>query len=138
MKKRHPQDWSPEEFDSVVKMIQGDPDLREDIEAITGQQLAGKSNRQLFDLFRTIDEAASVSATVARYGQARQALRQTRAQLSQPVEIEPSAAAHITNLETRLEEQKALIERLKASNEALRSGKVTPIAGRVIKGEVAQ
>lgn len=106
---RNPQNYSPDEFDSVVAMIQGDPDLRADIEAITGQQLDGKTPRELFDLFRTIQHTTEVQAVVVNYGRARQAVRDTRAQL------EADASA-----EEALRLARKEIERLETANDALK------------------
>lgn len=142
MKRRNPQDYSPEEFDAVVALVQGDPDLREDIEAITGQSLQGKSPRELFDAFRTIQKATELQLTVAAYGKARQLVRQTRADLAAGAleadapEVPAAGAARvrIRDLETRLDELKREKARLEATNKALMAGRRLPGA---VTGEVA-
>lgn len=141
MRKRNAQEYSPEEFDDVVAMIQGDASLRADIEVITGQKLDGKTPRDIFNLFLTIQRTTEVQAAVVRYGQARQAVRQTRAMLAEGAldDRDPTdpAIRRIRELEARNDELKATNERLKNTNKALMEGKVAPIGGRVIKGEVA-
>jgi hypothetical protein len=140
-KKRSAQNYSADEFAAVVTLIETDAGLRADIEAITGQTLDCKTPRELFDLFRAINDAAEVQATVVRYGQARQAVRQTRAMLAAGAleELDPACPAtkKIHELEARCDELKARNQRLEASNKALLSGRVAPIAPRVVKGEVA-
>lgn len=106
MKARKPQDYSPEEFDAVVALIRRDADLRADIEAITGQTLGGKTPRELFDLFRTLDGATQVQSVVVRYGQAKRALRQTRADLAEPIELPPSVADYVQGLQAKVDEEK--------------------------------
>lgn len=139
MRKRKAQDYGADEFDTVVQMIQSDASLRADIEAITGQALTGKSPRELFDLFRTIEKTTEVQAAVVNYGRARQAVRDTRAMLAEGAleDLDPAdpAAKLITELETRLDELKATNARLKDTNKALMAG--GPIPVRMIKGEVA-
>ena len=133
------QGYTPEEFDAVVSLIQSDAGLRSDIEQITGQKLDGKTPRQLFDLFRAIDQAAQVQAAVVRYGRARQAVRETRLALQDlpPANMPPTQAAYVEQLQRRLDDAKREVERLRAANVALRTGRVTPIPNRAIKGEVA-
>ncbi|TQS30014.1 hypothetical protein [Microbispora sp. KK1-11] len=133
------QGYSPEEFDTVVTMIQRDSALRADIETITGQKLDGRTPRELFDLFRAIDQAADVQAAVVRYGRARQAVRQTRIELQDlpPADMPPSQAAYVQGLQERLDAEKAANQQLRAANAALRAGTVHPIPARTIKGEVA-
>ncbi|GII88246.1 hypothetical protein Ssi03_62360 [Sphaerisporangium siamense] len=109
MRQRNAQDYTPEEFDAVVEMIQGDTDLRADIEAITGQTLDGKTPRQLFNLFRTIQHTTEVQAAVVNYGRARQALRDTRAALEADADAEEA-----------LRLARAEIKRLELANDELR------------------
>ncbi|PZG49874.1 hypothetical protein C1I98_11200 [Spongiactinospora gelatinilytica] len=124
MKNRRSYDYSPEEFDRAVTMIQSDADLRADIEAITGQSLDGKSPRELFDTFRSIQRAAEVQAAVVNYGRARQAVRDTRAMLEADASAEEAlglARAEIERLEKSNEE-------LKRKNQALSAGQgATPL-----------
>jgi len=144
-KKKRPQEYSPDEFDQVVNLIQGDAGLREDIEAITGQQLAGKTPRELFNLFRSINQAADIQAAVVRYGQARRAVRQTRrdlatqaTELPDGADVDQITAARIRELETKVDELKAQNTRLKATNKGLMSGDVAPITAKpLIQGEIA-
>jgi hypothetical protein len=130
-KKRSPQQYSPEEFDAVVALIQGDAGLRADIEAITGQKLHGKSPRELFDLFRAIDRAADLQVTVARYGRARQLVRETRAELEGTAAAEQAlgtAQSLIHDLETRNGALNEENRRLRAANSALNAGRgATPL-----------
>lgn len=138
-RKKKAQDYSAEEFNAVVALIQADAGLRADIEAITGQKLDGKNPRDLFNLFRAINTAADVQASVVRYGRARQAVRQTRVELENlpPADMPTSTAAYVERLQTRLDEAKREVRELKAAAAALHGGKVTPIARPVVKGEVA-
>ncbi|MDX3111384.1 hypothetical protein [Nonomuraea angiospora] len=141
MRKRSAQDYSAEEFDAVVHMIQSDASLRADIEAITRQKLDDKTPRELFDTFRAIKQAAEVQKAVVEYGHARQAVRRTRAMLAEGAleDRDPTdpAIRRISELEARNDELKAVNERLKNTNKALMEGKVAPISGRMITGEVA-
>lgn len=106
MKARKPQEYSAEEFDAVVALIRRDADLRADIEAITGQSLNGKSSRDLFDLFRTLEGATQVQSVVVRYGQAKRALRQTRADLAQPVELPQEVSDYVAELQAKVDEER--------------------------------
>jgi hypothetical protein len=106
MKQKKPQEYTADEFDAVVAHIQGDPELRMDIEAITGQSLAGKSPRELFDVFRAIQGVTEVQAVVFRYGQARRALRQTRVDLAEPINLPPSTAQYVADLQAKVDEEK--------------------------------
>ncbi len=138
-KKRHPQQYSAEEFDAVVALIQRDAGLRADIEAITGQKLDGKKPRELFDLFRAIDQAADLQVTVAKYGRARQLVREVRADLEGTETAEKvlgTAQTRINELEGRNDLLKEENARLKAANAALNAGRgATPLptAGRVVR-----
>jgi hypothetical protein len=114
-KKKHAQEYSDEEFQAVVQLIQGDEQLRADIEAITGQSLEGKSPRELFDLFRAINTATEIQLTVARYGQARRLVARTRAELEAPARVPETEA------ERTIANQRALIRQLEQNNEALRA-----------------
>lgn len=109
MRKRNAQEYNAEEFDAVVQMIQSDAGLRADIEAITGQTLDGKTPRELFDAFRTIEKSNEVLATVVNHGRARQAVRDTRALLEADADADEA-----------LKLARAEIERLETSNEALK------------------
>ena len=140
MSKKTPQQYSPEEFDAVVALIQNDPDLRADIEAITGQSLDGKTPRELFDTFRAINQATELQATVVRYGQARQAVRRTRLQMEFDVaadETKQLTANLVQELQERLDAMKQENTVLKQALRSERQAKVTPIAGRTIRGEVS-
>ncbi|MET8985904.1 hypothetical protein ABZW49_10685 [Nonomuraea wenchangensis] len=106
MRARNPQDYSPDEFDAVVALIQRDSGVRADIEAITGQTLDGKTPRELFDLFRALEGATQVQSVVVRYGQAKRALRQTRAELAEPIELPPSVADYVASLQAKVDEEK--------------------------------
>ena len=137
MKQKKPQEYTAEEFDAVVAMIRNDASLRADIEAITGQALNGKTPRELFDLFQTIEKTTAIQAAVVNYGRARQAVRDTRAMLAEGAlaEMDPAdpALRRIRDLEAKVDELKSTNSRLKDTNKALMSGKRI----NVIKGEVA-
>ena len=137
MKQKKPQEYTAEEFDAVVAMIRNDASLRADIEAITGQVLNGKTPRELFDLFQTIQKTTAIQAAVVNYGRARQAVRDTRAMLAEGAlaELDPAdpALRRIRDLEAKVDELKSTNIRLKETNKALMSGKRI----NVIKGEVA-
>lgn len=105
-KRRNPQDYSPEEFDAVVALIQNDPDVRADIESITKQKVADKTPRELFDLFRTLEGVAQVQAVVVRYGQAKRALRQTRVELAEPLELPQTTAQYVAELQAKVDEER--------------------------------
>ncbi len=105
---RNPQEYSPEEFEAVVALIRNDAGVRADIEAITGQTLDGKSPRELFDLFRTLEGATQVQSVVARYGQAKRALRQTRVDLANPALLPPPVAAYVEQLQAKVDEERRL------------------------------
>lgn len=128
--RKKPQEYSPEEFDAVVALIQGDADLRKDIEAIAGQTVAGKSPRELFDLFRTLHRTTEVQAVVVNYGRARQAVRDTRAQL----EADASAEEALQLARKRIEQLETANDALKRKNQALAASQgATPLpraAGR--------
>lgn len=125
------QGYTPAEFDAVVALLNADKSVREDIEAITGQKLAGKTPRELFDAFLAVQGATEIYATVIRHGQARQGLRITRAALEGTETAEnvlDAARARILELEKRNDD-------LKAKNAALNAGRgATPI----LRGEVAR
>ncbi|RBQ21570.1 hypothetical protein DP939_02340 [Spongiactinospora rosea] len=124
MKRKHAHEYSPEEFDRAVTMIQSDADLRADIEAITGQSLEGKTPRELFDTFRSIQHAAEVQAAVVNYGRARQAVRDTRAMLEADASAEEALGLARKEIE-RLEKSN---EELKRKNQALSAGQgATPL-----------
>ena len=137
MKQKKPQEYTAEEFDAVVAMIRNDASLRADIEAITGQSLNGKTPRELFDLFQTIEKTTAIQAAVVNYGRARQAVRDTRAMLAEGAlaEMDPAdpALRRIRDLEAKVDELKSTNSRLRDTNKALMSGKRI----NVIKGEVA-
>lgn len=117
MSTRKPQEYSDEEFKAVVALINHDANVRADIEAITGQTLDGKTPRELFDLFRALEEATQVQAVVVRYGQARRALRQTRADLAEPVEMPQTTAQYVQALQAKVDEEK---KKRQAAENALR------------------
>ena len=106
MKQKKPQEYTAEEFDAVLALIQGDPDLRADIETITGQSLKGKSPRDLFNLFRAVQGATQVQAVVVQYGQAKRALRRTRVELAHPEELPQSIADYVADLQAKVDEEK--------------------------------
>ncbi|MDH2424820.1 hypothetical protein [Sphaerisporangium sp. TRM90804] len=135
------QQYSAEEFDAVVALIQGDASLRADIEAITGQSLNGKNPRELFDTFRAIGQAAELQISVAKYGRARQMVRQVRAELAAlpPADMPMETAAYVADVQRRLDEAKQENAALRAANAALNAGRgATPLstAGRVVQGAV--
>lgn len=144
---RRPAQYSDEEFQAIVSIIQNDPQVRADIEAITGQSLDGKSPRELFTLFRAIGGAAAVQEAVARFGRARRALRRTRIELAEDAvehiadhpDVTQIARQRIVELEAKLDELRGENRRLRASNQALaRARAASPaVAARVIKGEVS-
>jgi len=124
MRKRTAQDYSAAEFDGVVKMIQDDAGLRADIEAITGQSLDGKTPRELFDAFRTIEKSNEVLAAVVNHGRARQAVRDTRAML----EADADASEALRLARNRIEELERKNEELKRKNATLNAVKgATPL-----------
>lgn len=136
-KRRDAHQYSAEEFDRVVALINKDPGLRSDIEAITGQSLKGKNPRELFDLFRAVHDATEVQLTVAAYGRARQQVRETRAMLAEAALEERDSAdpavRRIRDLETKVDELKDANARLRDTNKVLMGGR--PVS--VIKGEVS-
>jgi hypothetical protein len=136
-RRRSPQEYTPEEFDAVVALIRSDRGLQADIEQITGQKLAGKTARELFDLFRAIETAAHVQTAVVAYGRARLMVRDTRTMLAEAEleDREPTdlAVRRIRELETTVDELKAVNGRLKETNRKLMGGK--PVS--VIKGQVS-
>lgn len=137
-RRKSAQEYSAEDFDAVVALIRGDSSLRADIEAITGQQLQGRSPRELFDLFRAIDGATDIQLTVARYGQARRLVRETRVELAGDLaehiadhpDVHELARRRLKELEMRADELKAERDRLKDTNRALMSG-AAPVAGQL-------
>jgi hypothetical protein len=136
MKARKPQEYSAKEFDAVVALIRQDESLREDIEAITGQKLDdGKSPRELFDLFLTLEGATQVQAVVVRYGQARRAVRQTRIELAAPDMLPPSTAEYVAGVQSRLDAEKRRREAAEAELKVLRSRNVLQLpAGKAANG----
>ena len=124
MRKRNAQEYNAAEFDAVVQMIQNDASLRADIEAITGQSLDGKSPRELFDAFRTIEKSNEVLAAVVNHGRARQAVRDTRAML----EADADSNEALRLARSRIEELERRNEELKRKNYALNAGRgATPL-----------
>lgn len=75
------QEYSPDEFDAVVNTVQNDRAMREAIERITGQKIAGKTAREIFDLVQTVQRTTEVQAAVATYGRAKIALLDTAREL---------------------------------------------------------
>ncbi|MCC5574542.1 hypothetical protein IMZ11_02665 [Microtetraspora sp. AC03309] len=137
-KKRKAQEYSAEEFDQTVALIRSNASVRLDIEAITGEKLDGKTPRELFDLFRSIEQATQIQVTVARYGQARRLLAQTRVDMESlpPAHMPVETAKFVEDLQRRLDVAKRENTELRTANAALRDrGNVTPIAGRVIQGK---
>jgi hypothetical protein len=136
-KRRDAHQYSAEEFNRVVALINKDAGLRSDIEAITGQSLKGKNPRELFDLFRAVHDATDVQLTVAAYGRARQQVRETRAMLAEAAlderDSSDPAVQRIRDLEAKVDELKAANARLRDTNKALMGGR--PVS--VIKGEVS-
>lgn len=133
MRIRKPQDYSQAEFEAVIKMIQNEPKLRADIEAVTGQKLRGKSPREVFDLFRTIQQVTEIQATVINYGRARQALADTRAQL----EADASAEAALELARTRIKELEQANASLKRdiTAQSRQIENVTAFPARAVYGE---
>lgn len=135
MKARKPQEYSAKEFDAVVALIRQNESLREDIEAITGQTLDGKSPRELFDLFLTLEGATQVQGVVVRYGQARRLVRQTRIELAAPEMLPPSTAEYVADVQSRLDAEKRRREAAEAELRALRSRNVLQLpAGKAVNG----
>lgn len=130
MSSRNPQEYSPNEFDAVVAMIRSDAALRADIEAITGQKLDGKTPRELFDLFHTIQRTTEVQAVVVNYGRARQAVRETRAQL----EADASAEEALKLARKEIERLEGANDSLKRKNQALSAGQGATPLSRVAGG----
>ncbi len=109
MRKRKSQDYSPEEFEAVVALLQRDAKARKDIEVITGQKLSGKSAREIFDLWRSVQTAAEVKVAFAAYGKASLVLSETRREIEQTAETEEA-----------LKLARAEIKRLEGANASLR------------------
>ena len=82
MKRKNAQHYSAEEFDAVVALVTRDPQMRADIERITGKQLTGKSPREIFDLFRAVENTIKVQATVVAFGRGKVALAETARELN--------------------------------------------------------
>lgn len=116
-KPKLPQSYTAEEFDAVVAQIQGDAQLRADLEAITGQTLEGRTPREVFDTFRAVQGATDVMAVVAGYGQARQAVRRTRIEMEfdPEVDLQPAAAQHVAELQAKLDAERREKAELKAA-----------------------
>ena len=116
-KPKLPQSYTAEEFDAVVAQIQGDAQLRADLEAITGQTLEGRTPREVFDAFRAVQGATDVMAVVAGYGQARQAVRRTRIEMEfdPEVDLQPAAAQHVAELQAKLDAERREKAELKAA-----------------------
>lgn len=131
-KRRNPQEYSAKEFDQVVKLIERDADLRADIEAITGQKLTGKSPREQFDLYRTLDAAAELAGVVVRYGQARRAVRRTRIDLADPEQLPPPIADYVAELQAKVTEERKKRQVAEEALKAARSRNVVslPAAGQ--------
>lgn len=145
-KPKRAQQYSAEEFDQVVNLLTNDASLRADIEAITGQTLQGKSPRELFDLFRAVDQAAAVQLAVAKFGKARRLVREVRgelaadevAHLADNPSLDELTRRRLVELETKLDELKGRNARLEAANKTLIAGRTAaPVAPRVIKGQVS-
>lgn len=102
------QEYSADEFDSVIELLKNDPRMRRNLEAVTGKTLRGKSNREIFDLYRTVGQAAEVAATFAAFGRARVILDEVRR------EVEGQAAVN-----DALDLAHAEIRDLKAAKESL-------------------
>lgn len=80
-KSRKAQEYSPEEFDAVVATVTGDKSMRDAVERITGQKIADKTPREIFDLVQTLQRTTEVQATVAMFGRAKLALLDTAREL---------------------------------------------------------
>lgn len=78
MRNRRSQEYSPKEFEAVVALLQRDRQVRQNIETITGQKLAGKSAREIFDLFVAVQKAAEVKVAIAAYGRSSVVLDEAR------------------------------------------------------------
>lgn len=139
-KPRKAQDYSAEEFDQTVAILQNDASLRADIEAITGQKLDGKTPRELFDLFRSINQATEIQMAVVGYGRARQMVARVRGEMEAlpPAGMPMETAEYVAELQRRLDETKRENVALRAANATLntqRGATPLPTAGRVIKQE---
>ncbi|NEA21571.1 hypothetical protein [Actinomadura bangladeshensis] len=102
-RRRRPQEYSAEEFDAVVDLLKTDEKARRNIEAITGKSLRGKTPREVFDLYLTVQKATEVKATFAAYGKAGVVLDEVRREVEgrNVVEAELEAAKNeIKDLET--------------------------------------
>lgn len=108
-RRRRPQEYTAEEFDAVVSLLLSDERARRDIEAITGEKLAGKTAREVFDLYLTVQKTTEVKATFAAYGRAGVILNEVRR------EVEGQAA-----VADELEAVKNEIKELKTVNGSLR------------------
>lgn len=138
-KQRKAQDYSAEEFDQTVAILQNDASLRADIEAITGQSLDGKTPRELFDLFRSINQATEIQMAVVGYGRARQMVARVRAEMDAipPAGMPLETAEYVAELQRRMDATKQENVELRAANAALNAHRgATPIAaGRVLQGK---
>lgn len=127
-KRRTSQGYSPDEFDAAVAMIRNDQGLQQDIEKITGQSLEGKSPRELFELFRAIQAAAEVQATVVNYGRARQAVRRTRIEMDlDPANLPPETAQYVAELQAKVDDEKAQRLKAEAALKVTQSRNVLPL-----------
>lgn len=140
-KPRRAQDYSAEEFDQTVAILQNDASLRADIEAITGQTLDGKTPRELFDLFRSINQATEIQMAVVGFGRARQMVARVRGEMDAipPAGMPMETAEYVAELQRRLDEEKRRNQELKDANAALnaaRGATPLPTAGRVVRGQI--
>jgi len=144
VKNRRPQEYTPGEFDRVVSIIRSDPGLQQQIEAITGQSLEGKTPREIFNLFLALQQATEAMHVVAEYGRARRTVSETRRQLEMDrlddMPPDSPAARKIRELEEKLDRLKGVNAQLKEANRALigraPGNPVIPVS-RVIRGQVA-
>ncbi|MFC3985473.1 hypothetical protein [Streptosporangium jomthongense] len=137
MPKRRPQEYSPEEFDAVVALIRADEGLQQDIEKITGQSLADKTPRELFDLFRTLQSAVDVQATVVRYGRARTAVRRTRIEMDlDPANLPPATAQYVEDLQAKVDDERRQRLKAEAALKAMQSRNVLSLPAGTRKAAI--
>lgn len=109
MRRRKAQEYSAAEFEAVVALLRNDERARRDIEAITGHKLTGKTAREIFDLYLTVQEATEVKVTFARYARAGVVLNEARRDLEGQASVVEA-----------LEATQAEVKELKTVNQSLR------------------
>lgn len=140
MKRRNPQDYSQEEFEVVVNMLTDNPQMRANVEAITGHKFAGKTPRQIFDLWRACQKVNEINTTFVNYGRIAVALEDTRnlmetgASVAQERDQLRGEAADLKRRNKELTETKTSLQR---TNDGLhrRIENITALPAKAINGE---